>query len=81
MLTHFSQPSYTKFQDFAISFSRTFPGPTQFSRAFQGLEKGKKFQDFQGPVATLHDDLIWRALSRAGMPSINEPHGLTRLDG
>jgi hypothetical protein len=27
------------------------------------------------------NDLIWRALSKAGVPSLKEPHGLTRLDG
>lgn len=27
------------------------------------------------------NDLIWRALSRAGIPSVKEPHGLVRSDG
>jgi hypothetical protein len=25
--------------------------------------------------------MIWRALSKAGVPSLKEPHGLSRLDG
>jgi hypothetical protein len=27
------------------------------------------------------NDLIWRSLTRAGIPSVKEPHGLTRSDG
>jgi hypothetical protein len=27
------------------------------------------------------NDLVWRALSRAGIPSVKEPHGLVRSDG
>ena len=27
------------------------------------------------------NDLIWRAMTRAGIPSVKEPHGLARSDG
>ena len=32
-------------------------------------------------AALARDNLIWRALTRAGVPAIKEPNGLARADG
>ena len=52
--------------------SRTFQGPTLFSRTFKALNLEKKFKDFQGCVGTLTKRRLAKINSRH-QSNIHEP--------